>query len=147
MKADDTDKMTLQENHEFLPSKKPCQLKRLNARHKKAIYLHLQGCKLDEISEKTGLTPWWISRILNSDLAQQEIVKHHEFFDLEFKSLYARSIETIREGLRHPDINVRLKAADKYFKAHGKYLKRCMRDETTEDVIQRIEALLNLKEK
>jgi hypothetical protein len=49
------------------------------------------------------------------------IAEYNAYFDQEFKTLYIGSIKAIRKGLEDPDINVRLKAADMYLKAHDKY--------------------------
>ena len=114
-------------------------IKSLNPRHIKAIQLHLQGATLNEISEQTGFSVWWICRILKSKPAQRLIAEYQEYFDQEFKALYTGSIRAIREGLEDPDINVRLKAANMYFKAHDKYRDRQKNQgASAEDVIRRI---------
>jgi hypothetical protein len=122
----------------YFPVKRSNRLKQLKPLHVKAIQLHLQGSKLEEISEKTGLTPWWICKFLKSDPARKMIAELNEHFDLEFKSLYTKSIRAIREGLNDPDINVRLKAADKYLKAHGMYREGEKGGDSAEDVIRRV---------
>ena len=114
-------------------------IKTLNPRHIKAIQLHLQGSSLKEISERTCLSIWWISRILRSEPAKRLIAEYNAYFDQEFKALYTGSITAIREGLENPDIHVRLKAADMYLKAHGKYMDRQKgREKSAEDVIRQI---------
>lgn len=114
-------------------------IKKLNPRHSKAVQLHLQGATLREISERTGLSVWWLSRILKSEPAKRLIAEYNDYFDQEFKALYTGSISAIREGLEDPDINVRLKAADMYLKAHGKYMDRQKgREKSAEDVIRQI---------
>ena len=101
--------------------------------------MHLQGAPLKEISKQTGLSVWWISRILKSEPARRLIAEYNAYFDQEFKALYTGSIKAIREGLENPDINVRLKAADMYLKAHDKYRDRQKGRETSaEDVVRRI---------
>ena len=119
--------------------KKEAVIKSLNPRHIKAIQLHLQGAALNEISEQTGLSIWWISRILRSEPAQRLIAEYNAYFDQEFKALYTGSIKAIRELFEVPDINVRPKAANMYLKAHDKYRDRqkgC--EKSAEDVIRRI---------
>jgi hypothetical protein len=126
-------------NKELLPAPKAYQLKKLNPRHKKTIHLHLQGAPLKVISERTGLSIWWISRILKSKVAQRLIAEYNAYFDQEFKALYTGSIKAIREGLEDPDINVRLKAANMYLNAHGKYRDRHKnKEKSAEDIIRRI---------
>ncbi len=113
-------------------------LKQLNPRHIKAIHLHLQGFRLNEISERTDLSPWWICKFLKTEPARKLIAEYTEIFDQEFRAQYTESIRAVREGLLDPDPNVRLKAADIYLKAHGKYREDGKSKDTAEDVVQRI---------
>lgn len=60
------------------------------------------------------------------------------FQDAEFAALHQLSISAIRDALLHENIDIRLKAADKYLKAHGKYERGDFKETTAEDVIRRI---------
>ena len=93
--------------------KKEAVIKNLHPRHIKAIQLHLLGAPLKEIAGRTGLSDWWISRILKSESAQRLIAEYNDYFDQEFKAFYTGSIKAIHEGLRDPDIN-----SNKYFFFH-----------------------------
>ena len=121
-----------------LPEKKRPQPKRLTAAAKNAIILHLEGLPIGQIAEMLGRSPSWVSWILNSDLAQSLINDYISFVDQEFRALYKLSVEAIRDALQSNDIEVRLKAADRYLKAHGKYSQAADRGETAEDVIKRV---------
>jgi uncharacterized protein YerC len=131
------EKLTIIELH--FSMKKEAVIKKLNPRHIIVIQLHLQGAPLKEISDQTGLSVWWICRILKSEPAKRLIAEYKAYFDQEFKALYTGSIKAIREGLQDPDINVRLRAAHMYLKAHDKYRDRQKNQEASaEDVIRRI---------
>lgn len=132
---------SLEDNEPTLTLVKPDrsgQLKKLNPRHKQVIQLHLQGCRLKEISEKTGLSIWWISRILNSDLARELIAEFDQVQKLEFKALQRQAFQAIKDGLNHEDIHVRLKATDRWYKFCGGQLQSEMVEVTAEDVVQAI---------
>jgi transcriptional regulator with XRE-family HTH domain len=115
-------------------------LKKLNPRHLHAILLDLLGYKLKEIAEKTGLTPKWISRIIRSNLAQELIAEYRKLLDLEFQAQAKKVVRTIEDGLDHKDINVRLKAADRWLRIYGKFLGDDLTSTriTAEDVVQRM---------
>jgi len=121
-----------------LPERKEVQPKKLTATAKNAILLHLEGLPTRQIAEMLGRSPGWVSWILRSDLAQSLINDYISFVDQEFRVLYKLSIDAIRDALQSDDIEVRLKAADKYLKAHGKYAQAAKQEETAEDVIKRI---------
>lgn len=113
-------------------------LKELTSEHKMAIVLHLEGFSRTDIADQLGRSVSWVRNTLTSRLAQNVINDYLAFSDQEFKALYQLSIEAIRDALRSEDISVRLKAADKYLKAHGKYNEGFTPGETAEDVVKRV---------
>ncbi len=134
----------MNENNDYSGGKPASVLKKLNPRHKKAVQLHLQGTTLQKISDQTGLSPTWVCKILKSKAAKKQIAEYSDYFDQVFLAQYTKSIAAVRDGLQDPDINVRLKAADTYFKAHGKYKDATRGDgQTAEDLIQRIMKMMN----
>ena len=123
----------------ILPEKRRPQLRRLGTHHKQAIMLHLEGMPASQIADELGRTPGWVSETLRSDLAQALINDYLSFADSEFKALYKLSIAAIRDALQSQDPELKLKAADKYLKAHGKYDPKSLGGkETAEDVIKRV---------
>ena len=139
--------LALQRYLAVLPDKKSPQLKRLSPEHKNMIILHLEGMPAHQIAEELGRSPGHVSSVLRSDLAQALINDYLSFADLEFQALYKLSIDAIRDALQDSDINVRLKAADRYLKTHGKDEGGKGKD-SAEDVITRIMSMiLDKKEK
>lgn len=115
------------------------RLKKLRPVHKLIIKLHLLGKKQVEIAKQLNRDQAYISLILNDPLAQAEIERTNKDLDDEFRALYSDAIDAIRKGLNHENPDVRLRAADKYLKAHGKYQpEKEVSSDTAEDVIQRI---------
>jgi hypothetical protein len=99
---------------------------------------HLQGISPKEIVEQLQTTTARIRRVLNSDLGKQVVEDYFKFSDLEFEALYTLSISAIRDALNSSDIDIRLKAADKFLKAHGKYDRGVSAESSAEDVIRRV---------
>jgi len=119
-------------------------LKRLTAKHKQIILMHLSGLSNNEIALASGRTPVSISRILHDPLAEPEISRLLKDTEKEFEALYPKSVERLREAMdaetlaKTPAYTTRLKAVDIYFRASGKYQDADTGKETAEDVIQRI---------
>jgi hypothetical protein len=122
----------------LVKANKSGQLKTLKPHHKQAILLHLQGCRLGEISQRTGLSQWWICRILKSDLARRAIAEYSQLIELEFKALQKKALDAVKDGLEHPDIRVRLQAADRWFKVCGRSFQGEAEEVTAEDVVRAI---------
>lgn len=122
----------------LLPDKPPRDIKVLNTRQKIVVMLHLEGLSAKDIADETGFSPSYISTILRSEAAQNILKDYFSFADMEFKALYKLSIEAVRDALRSDDIDIRLKAADKFLKAHGKYNQTATDSASAEDVIRRI---------
>jgi len=104
------------------------------------IQLALSGYTNQEIAELTGYQPASVSRILASDLSIKLRQTLLAGLDTQFASLYPLVIETIRDGLTHPDMRMRLDAADKWLRSHGKYRDTGQQqiNITAEDVVLQI---------
>lgn len=111
--------------------------KRLSARHKNVIALHLRCLSNRDIAFVTGLDDVHVGRILKDPLCQEIIGNYLDDMDNELLSLAPLAVDAVRSALGDGDAKVRLNAADKYFKATGKYARAEGGGETAEDVLAR----------
>ena len=102
---------------------KPKALARLGPLDKQMLLLYLQGEDPKEICDQLSCSVSRFKRVVNSELGQLVIEDYFQFCDQEFATLYELSIKAIREALKAESLETRLKAADKFLKAHGKYDK------------------------
>lgn len=114
------------------------QLTKLKTKHKQIIVLHLSGLGTDDISDEVGMSPGYIRQVLKTDLAQSAIDDYFRHLDSEFDSLYVLAISAVRDALTSSDIELRLKAADKFFKNYGKRNAEQQGVETAEDFVRKI---------
>lgn len=113
--------------------------KQLNQKQRQIMLMHLSGFDRPAICEQLQVSPSYVSSTVNSDAGRRVEDDFMRFSDREFKALYILSIKAIRDALNSDDIRVRLNAADKYFRAHGKYGDSGLGEgATAEDVIKRI---------
>ena len=92
-------------------------------RHQFVLALHLAGRRVSEIEELTGYRPATIYHILsepNVISLRQQLLNHTA---KEFEALFEKTVNAIRDGLGSADMKIALEAADKWLKAHGKYMK------------------------
>jgi len=121
-------------------------LKSLKPKDKQILLLSLEGFSASEIMEQLSVSSSRIRTVLSSDLADQVFDDFLAFKDREFQALYSLTIDAIRDALRAEDIELRLKAADKFLKAHGKYDRGpASAGGTAEDVIRRIMLVEEIK--
>ncbi len=119
-------------------------LKKLKAKHKEMIKLHLSGISNNEIAEASGVTVSRCSLILSDPLSLAEIGRLLKDTEREFQALYPKAVERLRGALDADTIGglpahaTRLKAVDTYFRASGKYKDAERSGDTAEDVIERI---------
>ncbi len=105
------------------------------------ISLHLSGKTANEISELSGYTTTTIYSILShpdSIQLRQQILNGTS---QEFEALFEKVVSVIKESLTSPDERVRLEAAEKWLKAHGKYQQQPVQQNlniTAEDVVIQI---------
>lgn len=122
-------------------------LKRLTAKHKEMIKMHLSGLTNNNIAEAANRSYSSVSLLLSDPLALAEISRLLEDTEKEFQALYPKSVECIRDAMEAntiantPAHTTRLKAVDIYYRANGKYRDADSGAESAEDVIERILAL------
>lgn len=102
------------------PTGRP-KLNKLRPKHKMIIALHLQGYMNYEIANFVGFDEQHVSNVIMDPLAQEIINQHHASVDMKLQALMPMTVEVLRDALESPDMNVRLKAADKVMKNQGKY--------------------------
>lgn len=104
------------------------------------LALHLAGRTAEEISELVDRHPLTIYAILKKPeviaVRQQLLAGISD----EFEALYQEVVQTIRDCLKSDKETVRLDAAEKWFKAHGKYQPKQDKESelTAEDVVKKI---------
>jgi len=114
------------------------ELRKLSSKHELVLMLHMNSIPPGEIAEITGYNRNHVTWITRQPISKAVIKARYEELDDEFKSLYYSAIEAIRDGLTSANIETKLKAADKYLRAHGKYGTVAEASETAEDVVKRI---------
>ena len=114
------------------------KLKRLRPVHRKIIALHLHGMTAGEIEIVTGFNQSAVYRILGDPLSQAYIQAHTAGADMELEALAPKAVDALRNGLESDDDRTALNAADKFFKATGRYGRVETAKETAEDVIMRM---------
>ena len=93
------------------------RLKKLSARHMTMIALHLTGkFKAGYIAEYIGCRAITVYRVLNDPLAQKVINDFHSGVMLDLKALAPLTVDAIRDGLEDKDLDVRLRAVDRFDK-------------------------------
>lgn len=125
---------------------KKAQPKKLTDVARLAIMLHLEGLTHQDIARETGYSPQWVSMILRSNAAQEVINDYLDFMDQEFRALYKRSINAIRSALDSENETVALRAADMFLRAHGKYAEKRDSADTAEDLIKRIDQMVQIQQ-
>lgn len=114
------------------------KLKRLTGRHRSIIGLHLRCLSNADISLITGYSEAWISTLLSDPLSQVYIQEHIAGADKELEALAPLAVDAVRQGLQSASEGMRLKAADRFFRATGRFNDDPNKGkETAEDVIAR----------
>lgn len=97
------------------------KLERITPLHRTVIALHLKGLSNNDIAARIKRTPAWVSTILNDPLVIEELEKLYEEQDGRLRMLMKDAVDTVREGMKAPKTQDRLRAADMVFKTQGKY--------------------------
>lgn len=85
------------------------------------ISLHLSGKSAQEISELSGYSTTTIYSILSHPDSIQLRQQIMNGTSQEFEALFEKVVEVIKTSLKSDDERIRLEAAEKWLKAHGKY--------------------------
>lgn len=122
----------------LVDGRRPSRSQNLSVPQKQVLLLHLEGVPSTQIADETGYSIGWIQSLLRSDKARSVAKEYMSFIDTEFQALYKMSVSAIRDALSpKEDIDIRLKASEKFLKAHGKYGNQGVEVDTAEDIIKR----------
>jgi len=115
-------------------------LRRLAARHERAIALHLQGMSNREVADAMGMAPAAVSSLLRNPTVQGVVGRAFEAIEDELKGLFPLVVGTLREALRSGDHRVAATARDQFFRVQNRYNPNAKGGDaaTAEDVIARI---------
>lgn len=94
-------------------------LKKLTARQRQVVFLHLQGIKSSEIAAHVGYTEAWVSTILSDPLVQPILEQYGELARLEMLALRKEAVDVQRNSLRSKEEKNRLRASETILKATG----------------------------
>lgn len=110
---------------------------KLTLRHRYVVELHLCGHTAESISEITNYSMGRVYEILHSDAAVHHKQEMMKAYDDEFQALYQKTISAVRSGLDALDPDTKLKAAQIWLKAHGKFesKQQTVVNVTAEDVV------------
>ncbi len=110
----------------------------LNPLEYRIIALYLQGWKFNRICDVLDVKYHQIRRVFNHPQAQKILSEMEKNLEDELQGLSSLAIDAVRDGLTCGDIKVRLDAADRVFKLHGRYAKTDNAKDTAEDVISKL---------
>lgn len=115
------------------------KLKRLKAVHRAIIGYHIRGLSNRDIAFVTGMDEITIGRVLRDPLSQQYVKELIDASESEINALLPMATDAIRRGLMSDNEKTALNAADKIYKATGRYSHEGPgKQETAEDVIARV---------
>lgn len=114
-------------------------LGKLRPWHVEVVKRHLMGYSNREVASMMGKHEGVISKVLNDPRCQAMVDRALDGYKKEFKVLKGQAIDAVRKGLKSGDVDVRLKAADMYFKQEEKVEKSQEGDgRSAEDVVSAI---------
>ena len=113
-------------------------LKKLNTWHKKALLFHLAGFSNGDIAAAFHKTDSTISLILSDPLSQAIIERIHKGYDHEFRALYGKAVDGLRNRMDDSDPMVQLRAIDSWMRESARREDRKEGKRSAEDVIQAI---------
>ncbi|KKL99131.1 hypothetical protein LCGC14_1817440, partial [marine sediment metagenome] len=112
-------------------------LRKLRVVHRRMIALHLRGFSNRDIQVMTGHSEMSVGRVLRDPLSQVIIQQYMDGIELELDALMPDAVDALRRGLNSEEARVAIVAADKFFRATGRYARSEDKTETAEDVISR----------
>jgi hypothetical protein len=90
----------------------------------RTLRLHMQGLPRREIAALLGITEVGVGLRLQKYRVKAAKARLLEDADEDLSSLVGEALDVYRKGLKASDIEVRMKAADRIFKANGKGLEK-----------------------
>ncbi len=119
------------------------KLKRLNGAHRRIISLHARCLSNRDVAFVTGFSEISISRIIRDPLSQRYLSELISGNEEELKALMPLATDALRQGLESDNVKTAMVAADKFFRATGRYQHdENTGRETAEDVIARAFAVM-----
>lgn len=112
--------------------------KRLKMKHRVVIAEHLRGRSNTAIAESLGVSPDYISYVLNNPTVKPVLERAYSDYEMELRALVPECIAAIRRNLRCGDAQGELRAAELGMKANRMFDSRDDSRQTAEDVIERI---------
>jgi hypothetical protein len=104
------------------------------------LEMHIAGWTNKETAEYLDCSPQTVSNVICSDKGQEFVKARMGALDQQFLGLFSKVIDTVSDGLDHEDMALRLTAADKWLKAHGRYAPKSDHSDkvTAEDIVARL---------
>lgn len=115
--------------------------KELNTRHMMMCEYRMAGMKYSEIGTLLGYHPVYVGRILSSPAAKKYIAQRIQDLDEELHGQYHQVVENVRTALVDDSVDVRMKATEMWFKAHGRFARGGAQSEervSAEEVVQKL---------
>ena len=95
-------------------------LRRLTARHRRIIAMHLEGLTSNEIAYTLCCTATTISRILHDPLVCGLLSAHNSVIDKELEAMAPMAAQAIRSAMESTDHKIALQAVDRWAKITGR---------------------------
>lgn len=122
-------------------------LRKLTARHKAVLAMHLSGRPSQEIASLLGCPQSWVNKTLRDPLVKEIVSRGLEMVDDELAALFPLSVDALRVTLTGGTEGGKLRAAEMVLKSQGKHEKPQASQETAEDVIGRMMARITVEGK
>lgn len=119
-------------------------IKRLTARHKAVVALHLSGFSRQKIGETLECPQSWVNKTLRDPSVRAIVDRGMEIAEDELAALFPLSVNALRTVLENGTETGRLRAAETVLKSQGKHEKPQASQESAEDVIGRMMARIKV---
>ena len=129
--------LAYQDNQVGIPN-----LKKLKPIHMRILACHMTGMKMSDIARVftdmgIPISYFTVYRTVHDPISERLLEKYYASADVEMKALEPLAVDALRKGLVAGTIKDGVNAADKVFKANGRY-GRAEGNDTAEDVIARM---------
>ena len=95
--------------------------KGLSGRHLTMIEYHLAGFTNREIAQHLGMHEVSVGLVLRSPPAREYMAERMDDLNLEFHGKFRKVLETFDEAFSHDSVEIKMRAAEMWLKAHGRY--------------------------